>query len=165
MRSASPRFSAIGAKSLTVSWSGRGEVRTLTRIEWGGALLPLRGEALLAAFYLNELLVRLLARADPHDALYRCYAQALHGLRRCELHAVDSFEELLGHRLACQFEPPQCPEHRAPLQRGKFTLNQFAEQDSVAIEKQPRAVGIHLRLIECVRGGLHPWHRKPVAVE
>jgi DNA repair protein RecO (recombination protein O) len=65
---------------LSVSWAGRADVRTLTRIEWSGALLPLRGEGLLAAFYLNELLVRLLARADPHQQLYRCYAQALHGL-------------------------------------------------------------------------------------
>jgi DNA repair protein RecO (recombination protein O) len=65
---------------LSVSWSGRGDIRTLTRVEWGGALLPLRGEGLLAAFYLNELLVRLLARADPHENLYRCYAQALHGM-------------------------------------------------------------------------------------
>ena len=45
----------------------------------------MRGEALLAAFYLNELLVRLLVRADPHDALYRCYAQALHGLAAGQL--------------------------------------------------------------------------------
>jgi DNA repair protein RecO (recombination protein O) len=65
---------------LQVSWSGRGEIRTLTRIEWGGSLLPLRGDGLLAAFYLNELLVRLLMRGDPHETLYRCYAQALHGL-------------------------------------------------------------------------------------
>ena len=65
---------------LSVSWSGRGDIRTLTRVEWSGALLPLRGESLLAAFYLNELLVRLLVRADPHETLYRCYAHALHGL-------------------------------------------------------------------------------------
>ncbi len=70
---------------LSVSWSGRGDVRTLTRVEWSGALLPLRGEGLLAAFYLNELLVRLLARADPHEQLYRCYAQALHGLAAGQL--------------------------------------------------------------------------------
>lgn len=65
---------------LLASWAGRGEIRTLTRVEWGGAVLPLRGDALLAGFYANELLVRLLARHDPHEALYGHYAQALHGL-------------------------------------------------------------------------------------
>jgi DNA repair protein RecO (recombination protein O) len=45
-----------------------------------GGLTPLRGDGLLAAFYMNELLVRLLARGDPHEALFGAYAHALHAL-------------------------------------------------------------------------------------
>lgn len=60
---------------------GRGtedaEVHTLRAAEWaGGAPMP-RGAALFSGFYLNELLLRLLARQDPHAALFDAYAQVL----------------------------------------------------------------------------------------
>ena len=65
---------------LTVTYSGRGELRTLTGAEWAGGLIAPRGHALLCAFYLNELLLRLLPREDAHPALYDGYAQALNAL-------------------------------------------------------------------------------------
>ncbi|HEY5634274.1 MAG TPA: DNA repair protein RecO [Burkholderiaceae bacterium] len=65
---------------LTVSFSGRGELRTLTAAEWAGGGVPPRGDALLCAFYLNELLVRLLPRDDAHPALYDGYREALASL-------------------------------------------------------------------------------------
>jgi DNA repair protein RecO (recombination protein O) len=62
---------------LHLSWGGATEVRTLKAAQWqGGQLLP-PGEALLAGYYLNELLLKLLAREDPHPTLYDHYAQAL----------------------------------------------------------------------------------------
>lgn len=65
---------------LALSWSGRGEVKSLVRLEWLGGMVPLRGEALLAAFYVNELLVRLLARGDAHPALFGAYVEVLRQL-------------------------------------------------------------------------------------
>ena len=65
---------------LSLSWSGRNEIKNLVRVEWIGGLAPLRGNALLAAFYANELVVRLLARADPHERLFDNYLQMLRGL-------------------------------------------------------------------------------------
>jgi DNA repair protein RecO (recombination protein O) len=65
---------------LALSWSGRNEIKNLVRVEWVGGLTPLRGNSLLAAFYANELLVRLLARADPHERLFAGYLELLHGL-------------------------------------------------------------------------------------
>ena len=65
---------------LKVSWTGRRELRTLTGAEWSGGLDAPRGAALLCAFYLNELLLRLLAREDPHPALFVAYGQALEQL-------------------------------------------------------------------------------------
>jgi DNA repair protein RecO (recombination protein O) len=56
---------------------GRGEVRTLTRVEAAGRPFALLGRALPCGLYLNELLVRLLARNDPHDALFAFYHAAL----------------------------------------------------------------------------------------
>jgi len=65
---------------ISVSWSGRTEIKSLVRAEWVGGLTPLHGDELLSAFYLNELLVRLLARGDPHEALFFSYARALRAL-------------------------------------------------------------------------------------
>lgn len=65
---------------IAVSWSGRAEIKTLIRAEWVGGLTPLRGDELLSAFYLNELLVRLLARGDPHEELFFSYARTLREL-------------------------------------------------------------------------------------
>lgn len=62
---------------LLLAWSGRNDIKTLVRAEWCGGLAPLRGEGLLAAFYVNELLVRLLARYDAHLLLFASYVQAL----------------------------------------------------------------------------------------
>jgi DNA repair protein RecO (recombination protein O) len=59
------------------SWSGRNDIKTLIRAEWLGGMQPLRGDALLAAFYANELLVRLLARADPHERMFGSYVELL----------------------------------------------------------------------------------------
>lgn len=67
-------------RPLWMSWSGRGEVRTLTRSEPAGRAFDLQGEALLCGFYLNELLVRLLGRGDPHADLFAFYHAALSDL-------------------------------------------------------------------------------------
>lgn len=63
-----------------IAVAGKGELRTLTRAEWQGGLPMPAGEALLFAFYLNELLVRLLMREDPHPALFDGYVEALQAL-------------------------------------------------------------------------------------
>mgnify|MGYP002129506545 CR=1 FL=1 len=65
---------------LQLGWTGKSEVRTLTTAEWVGGLLPLERSALLCGFYLNELMVKLLARDDPHPALFDHYVSALNQL-------------------------------------------------------------------------------------
>jgi DNA repair protein RecO (recombination protein O) len=69
---------------LSVGWSGKAEMRTLTAAEWIGGLLPLEKSALLCGFYLNELLVKLLARDDPHPALFDHYIATLNQLAHDE---------------------------------------------------------------------------------
>lgn len=62
---------------LALSWGGDAEVRTLKAAQWqGGHVMP-TGEALIAGSYLNELLMRLLARDDPHPGLFDHYALAV----------------------------------------------------------------------------------------
>ena len=67
----------LGFAPFAASWSGQGEVRTLTRAEWSGGVAPLAGLPLMCGFYFNELLMRLLPREDPHEALFDAYLQAL----------------------------------------------------------------------------------------
>lgn len=62
---------------LSLTWGGDAEVRTLKSAQWqGGHVMP-TGDALLSGSYLNELLMRLLARDDPHAALFDHYALAV----------------------------------------------------------------------------------------
>lgn len=64
-------------RALLVSWFGRGDLATLTAAEDQGPPLWYTGHVLASAFYMNELLMRLLQRNDAHPALYRRYKQTL----------------------------------------------------------------------------------------
>jgi len=61
---------------LTLSWSGKGEVKTMTYAECSG-IRALHGRGFMSAWYMNELLLRLLPREDPHPALFDAYDRAL----------------------------------------------------------------------------------------
>ena len=71
------RPALLAFQPLSISWSGRGELRTLTRAEWVGSARPLVGLAMMCGYYLNELLLKLLHRDDPHEGLFEAYTQAL----------------------------------------------------------------------------------------
>jgi DNA repair protein RecO (recombination protein O) len=58
------------------------EVQPLRSAEWAGGPAMLLGAAMLTGFYLNELLMKLLARHDPHPVLFDAYAQTLPALER-----------------------------------------------------------------------------------
>ena len=66
--------------ALSLSWFGKHELRTLRDVEWQGGLVPPQGAALMCGFYLNELLLKLLARDDAHEALFAHYQEALRQL-------------------------------------------------------------------------------------
>ncbi|NND65979.1 MAG: DNA repair protein RecO [Halioglobus sp.] len=65
---------------LLVSLSGRTELKTLGAVESAGPPLALGGESVFSGMYLNELLVRLLHRHDPHPELFAAYSDALRAL-------------------------------------------------------------------------------------
>jgi DNA repair protein RecO (recombination protein O) len=65
---------------LRFGWSGRGELCTLTAAEISGVIPLPTGERMFCAFYLNELLVRLLHRYDAHEGLFDSYINALESL-------------------------------------------------------------------------------------
>ena len=62
---------------IQVSWTGDAEVRSLKAAQWSGGHVMPTGEALISGAYLNELLMRLLARDDPHPRLFDHFATAV----------------------------------------------------------------------------------------
>ncbi len=67
---------------LRISWSGRSELRTINQLEAAGNPLCLKGERLYSGFYVNELLVRLLAKEDPQVHLFAYYQVLLDALQQ-----------------------------------------------------------------------------------
>lgn len=73
---------------LLLSYSGRSEMKTVTQVESAGEVPMLKGERLFSGLYVNELLVRLLHRHDPHPALFAAYSDTLQALASAS--SVDS---------------------------------------------------------------------------
>lgn len=62
---------------LLLSWFGKSDLKTLHAAEWQGGLASPQGRGLMCGFYINELLLRVLARGDAHEALYDRYLDTL----------------------------------------------------------------------------------------
>lgn len=79
---------------LSISWVSRTELGTLTGAEAAGPPLALRGDALMAAYYLNELIMHLLHRHDPHPEVFAAYGSTLQKLSTTDRLAAElrSFE-------------------------------------------------------------------------
>jgi DNA repair protein RecO (recombination protein O) len=87
----------LAFQPLLLTWGGKAELRTLHKAEWQGGLPQLQGRGLLCGFYLNELMLKLLARDDAHEVLYETYHATLHALSNGGDHAVTlrGFEQRL----------------------------------------------------------------------
>jgi DNA repair protein RecO (recombination protein O) len=79
-RSAQGRGALQPFQLLNVSWRGRGELPNLVDCEAESMALRLQGKKLISALYVNELLMRLLQRHDPHPSLWQPYADVLQAL-------------------------------------------------------------------------------------
>ncbi len=95
---------------LLLSWFGKGEVRTMHSAEWQGGQPYLQGTALMCGFYMNEMLLNLLARDDPHEQLFDYYRATIYRLAHETDHAATlrCFEkhllQELGYALALERE-------------------------------------------------------------
>jgi len=98
-RSSKPRTRALYQpfQPLLVSWWGNHELRTLTGIEESGKALVLQGMALPCGYYLNEIMIRLLAKDQPYQNLFAHYALSL-----SELAEADSGPEAVLRRFELQ---------------------------------------------------------------
>ncbi|MGH8195457.1 MAG: DNA repair protein RecO [Woeseiaceae bacterium] len=98
---------------LQVSWVMRSDLGTLTGAEVRGAPIALDGEALLAAYYANELLLHFTHRHDPQPEIFAAYAGTIERLQGGASVAVRlrEFEmellRLLGYGLNLQHDTVQ----------------------------------------------------------
>jgi DNA repair protein RecO (recombination protein O) len=95
---------------LGISWVGKGEMGTLTAAETDGELFNIAGRWLISAFYLDELLMRLLHNHEDHPELFDAYDGALGKLdrRESESSVIRAFEvqllKSLGYGLVLDHE-------------------------------------------------------------
>lgn len=93
---------------LLLSWTGASEVKTLTHAEVS-MVQPVPGAALMSCWYMNELLLRLLATEDPHPGLYDAYALAVESLAKGQLAAgaLRQFEWSMLRETGYGFDGPE----------------------------------------------------------
>lgn len=91
---------------MLASWSGARELKNLGTVELCSTPYHFNSRVLMCAFYLNELLVRLLQRDDPCPQVFTLYQMTLNALEKGELlqQALRCFEkkllELIGYGLS-----------------------------------------------------------------
>ena len=73
---------------LRLGWSGSADLANLMNAEWAGGAPLLGGRGLMCGFYVNELLLKLLPRDDPHESLFDIYAGTLANLASQEVSPV-----------------------------------------------------------------------------
>ncbi len=111
------RPALLAFQPLAIAWSGRGELRTLTRAESLGAAHALVGVAMMCGYYVNELVLKLLQRDDPHERLFDDYGDALRGLASGEptQAVLRRFELALLREIGYGVQLEYDAEHGTPL--------------------------------------------------
>ena len=135
----------LAFQPLLVSWSGKGELHSLVRAEWHGGYHPLKGLSLICGFYLNELMLKLLARNDAHERLFEHYAQTLLDLSPGGEHAriLRGFEKSLLSELGYAVTLDRDVESGRPIaaqERYVYVL----ERGPVRIEPDAEGNGVEL---------------------
>lgn len=138
----------LAFQPLLIGWSGKGELRTLHKAEWQGGYLPLKGLSLICGFYLNELMLKLLPRDDPHERLFAMYQETLSALSAdCDHAAIlrrfeKSLLRELGYALTLDLDVasglPIAAECRYAyiIERGPVALNGAGRQNEVELSGQ-----------------------------
>lgn len=136
-------------QGLSLVWFGKSEMKTLKSAEQEQILPQLSGAALLSAFYLNELLLKLASREDAHERLFDSYAATITSLAMLPSGSRSSKEvapilrqfevmmlQELGYALQLQEEAdshaPLCAEHQYLyfMERGPLSLRSSEQQSN-----------------------------------
>ncbi len=130
---------------LLLSYSERGEAGQLHDAEFDGAMVLLPAARLVHGFYLNELLLKLLARHDTHLDVFELYEQALAALKQPDelpaLAGLRIFEkrllDALGYGLALAHDAadgqPIEPEGRYHYRLEQGAVRASADADATSL--------------------------------
>ncbi len=72
-RGTSGKYALNAFQPLALEWFGRADLKTLKAADHQKIYPQIRGPALMAAFYVNELLLKLAAKDDAHEQLFDQY--------------------------------------------------------------------------------------------
>lgn len=115
------------------------DIRTLRGAEFGGLAAPLPPARLFSGFYLNELLMKLLARGDAHALLFDAYADTLLALAGAEQTRDESAREGAAQAALRAFELVLLRETGVLPEFDRATLTQEPVQSERAYALRPEA--------------------------
>lgn len=90
---------------LLISWQGKSELKTITQLEYYQPPIVLPGAAVFSGLYLNELLIKMLHKFDPHAAIFDHYRLCLQAIADHDAVEVSlrQFERFILHDLGYGF--------------------------------------------------------------
>jgi len=128
-------------QALRLSWFVRSDLGTLTGAEIDSAPLSLGGDALLSAYYVNELVLNFLHRHDPQPEIFDVYSQTITALAHSEELAANLrvFEmellRLLGYALNLDYDA----NLHEPIEEGRF-YDYRVDQGPVSVSRSEGAM-------------------------
>jgi DNA repair protein RecO (recombination protein O) len=126
---------------LLLSWSGKSEACQLVTAEVDGQVTSLPAQRLMSGFYLNELLLKLTERCDPHPEIFFSYAECMHSL--CAGEAVEAslrrFEKRLLNDLGYGLDLAQTAEGQ-PVQTDRYYRFALESGAQPCVAEAPGAV-------------------------
>jgi DNA repair protein RecO (recombination protein O) len=126
---------------LLVSWSGTAEACPLVTAETDGQITKLAPERLMSGFYLNELLLKLTERRDPHPEIFFSYASCVQALCAGEVEAptLRRFEKRLLNELGYGLELTQTGDGAA-VEQDKYYRFAMQSGPQLCVAEAPGAV-------------------------
>jgi DNA repair protein RecO (recombination protein O) len=126
---------------MLVSWSGYGEACQLVGAEIDGVITSLAPDRLMSGFYLNELLLKLTQRCDPHPEIFLSYASCVQALCDGEIEepTLRRFEKRLLNDLGYGLELSKTGDG-APVQPGRYYRFAAESGPQLCVAEAPGAV-------------------------
>lgn len=126
---------------MLVSWSGKGEACQLVSAEIDGVVTNLAPNRLMSGFYLNELLLKLTQRCDPHPEIFFSYASCVQALCDGEVEepTLRRFEKRLLNDLGYGLELNVTGEG-APVERDGYYRFALQSGPQPCVAESPGAV-------------------------
>lgn len=152
-----PRSLLEPLQRLRLDWTGRGELQTLTAVEPAAAPRTFPGDALLSAMYVNELLVRLTMRNDPHPPLFERYGELLDELRVTSSLAwsLRCFERDLLGSIGYALQLDVAADTGNPIDAGR-AYDYLPEHGAVAAGRNPDGVRVRGSALRALATGARP---------